>query len=119
MGIRMGEPGRGNARSPTNESIVHEEGTRGSETSKYPEEKKENSITLVVASEEVRGQTMGLRTTGVEGLRHLKVADPKRLECRTSESYSLVGEDKDREQVPEYRGTREILWEAGGTTPQA
>ena len=55
----MGEPGRGNARSPTNESIVCEEGTRGSETSKYPEEKKENSITLVVASEEVRGQTGG------------------------------------------------------------
>ena len=51
----MGEPGRGNARSPMNESIVHEEGTRGSETSKYPEEKKENSISLVVASEEERG----------------------------------------------------------------
>ena len=63
----MGEPGRGNARSPTNESIVREEGTRGSETSKYPEEKKENSISLVVASEEERGQTGGLRTTGVEG----------------------------------------------------
>ena len=45
--------------------IVRQEGTRGSETSKYPEEKKENSITLVVASEEVRGQTGGLRTSGV------------------------------------------------------
>ena len=67
MGIRMGEPGRGNARSPTNESIVREEGTRGSETSKYPEEKKENSISLVVASEEERGQTAGLRTSRVEG----------------------------------------------------
>ena len=55
----MGEPGCGNAQSPTNESIVREEGTRGSETSKYPEEKKENSITLVVASEEVRGQPGG------------------------------------------------------------
>ena len=63
----MGEPGRGNARSPVDESIVHEEGTRGSETSKYPEEKKENSISLVVASEEERGQTAGLRTGGVEG----------------------------------------------------
>ena len=50
----MGEPGCGNAQSPTNESIVREEGTRGSETSKYPEEKKENSISLVVASEEER-----------------------------------------------------------------
>ena len=115
----MGEPGRGNARSPTNESIVREEGTRGSETSKYPEEKKENSISLVVASEEERGQTGGLRTTGVEGLRQLTIADPKRLESRAEESDRLVGEGEDREQVPEYRGTREILWEAGGTTPQA
>ena len=50
--LRMGKPGQGNAWSPMNESIVHEEGTRGSETSKYPEEKKENSIPLVVASEQ-------------------------------------------------------------------
>ena len=115
----MGEPGRGNARSPMNESIVHEEGTRGSETSKYPEEKKENSITLVVASEEVRGQTMSLRTHGVVGRRDLTIADPNRVEMRTEEGDSPVGEGEDREQVPEYRGTREILWEAGGTTPQA
>ena len=115
----MGEPGRGNARSPTNESIVREEGTRGSETSKYPEEKKENSITLVVASEEVRGQTVGLRTGGVAGLRQLTIADLNRVEMRTEEGDSPVREGEDREQVPEYRGTREILWEAGGTTPQA
>ena len=63
----MGEPGRGNARSSMDESIVHERGTRGSETSKYPEEKKENSIPLVVASEEGRGQTGRLRRAGVEG----------------------------------------------------
>ena len=62
----MGEPGWGNAQSPMNEYIVHEEGTRGSETSKYPEEKKENSIPLVVASEKGRGQTGCLRTAGVE-----------------------------------------------------
>ena len=92
----MGEPGRGNARSPTNESIVREEGTRGSETSKYPEEKKENSISLVVASEEERGQTGGLRTTGVAGRRNPTIADPKRLESRTEESDSLVGEGEDR-----------------------
>ena len=92
----MGKPGRGNARSPTNESIVREEGTRGSETSKYPEEKKENSISLVVASEEERGQTGGLRTTGVEGLRHLKIADPNSLESGTEESESLVGEGDNR-----------------------
>ena len=51
---------------PMMNKIVIEEGTRGTETSKYPEEKKENSISLVVASEEERGQTEGLRTLGVE-----------------------------------------------------
>ena len=88
----MGEPGRGNARSPTNESIVCEEGTRGSETSKYPEEKKENSISLVVASEEERGQTEGLRTLGVEEQRHTTIAELNGLERSTKESDSLVSE---------------------------
>ena len=63
----MGEPNSGNALLSYNEYIVIERVTWGTETSKYPEEKKENSITLVVASEEVRGQTAGLRTSGVEG----------------------------------------------------
>ena len=99
--------------------IVHEEGTRGSETSKYPEEKKENSIPLVVASEEGRGQTRGLRTPGVAGLQRSKIADPKPLESGTRDGDSPVGEGENRQEVPEYRGTREILWEAGGTTPQA
>ena len=115
----MGEPGRGNARSPTNESIVREEGTRGSETSKYPEETKENSSSLVVASEEERGQTVGLRTHGVEGRQELKIGDPKPMESGSEDGDRPVGETENRESVPEYRGTREILWEAGGTTPQA
>ena len=46
--------------------IVRQEGTRGTETSKYPEEKKEKSISVVAASEEERGQTTCLRTGGVE-----------------------------------------------------
>ena len=115
----MGEPGCGNAQSPTNESIVREEGTRGSETSKYPEEKKENSITLVVASEEVRGQTMGLRTHGVVGRREPTIGNPNILERMARDGDSPVGEADNKESDPEYRGTREILWEAGGTTPQA
>ena len=115
----MGEPGCGNAQSSMNESIVHEKGTRGSETSKYPEEKKENSITLVVASEEVRGQTASLRTRGVEDRREPRIADPNILERVTKEGDRPVGEGEGRESDPEYRGTREILWEAGGTTPQA
>ena len=61
----MGEPGRSNNRSSMNESIVHEKGTRGTETSKYPEDKKERSISPVAASEEERGQTDCLRTIGV------------------------------------------------------
>ena len=81
---------------PKMNTIVLEEGTRGSETSKYPEEKKENSIPLVVASEEGRGQTASLRTRGVEGLRYPKIADLKRLERRTEESDSLVREGENR-----------------------
>ena len=54
---------------PCLNQIGQEEGTRGSETSKYPEEKKENSITLVVASETVRGQTGRLRSSGVEDVK--------------------------------------------------
>ena len=38
--IRMGEPRQCNDCLPLHESIVQEEGTRGTETSKYPEEEK-------------------------------------------------------------------------------
>ena len=62
----MGEPGWDNPSHPQMNQIVCEEGTRGTETSKYPEEKKETSILLVAASEEGRGQTSGLRSAGVE-----------------------------------------------------
>ena len=88
----MGEPGCGNAQSSTDESIVCEKGTRGSETSKYPEEKKENSISLVVASEEERGQTEGLRTLGVEEQRHTTIGEPNGLERSIKEGDNPVGE---------------------------
>ena len=39
------------------ESIGHEKATRGTETSKYPEEEKETSIPSVAASERGRAQT--------------------------------------------------------------
>ena len=71
------------------------EGTRGSETSKYPEEKKENSISLVVASEEGRGQTCCLRTMGVEGQRDAKIGDLKWLESHTRDGDSPVREAED------------------------
>ena len=68
------------------------DGTRGSETSKYPEEKKENSISLVVASEEERGQTEGLRTLGVEEQRHTTIGELNDLERSTKEGDSPVSE---------------------------
>ena len=40
-------------------------GTWGTETSNYPEEKKEKSIPKVVASEIGRAQTIGRNTYGV------------------------------------------------------
>ena len=51
---------------PMMNKIVIERETRGTETSKYPEEEKETSIFQVAASERERGQTgnllPGLRT---------------------------------------------------------
>ena len=88
----MGEPGWGNTQSLLPESIGQVEGTRGTETSKYPEEKKEKSILLVAASEEGRGQTDCLRTIGVEGQRHVKISDSNRLESLTKDGDSPVGE---------------------------
>ena len=42
---------------PMRKYIAHQEGTRGTETSKYPEEEKEKSISRVAASEKERAQT--------------------------------------------------------------
>ncbi len=53
----MGEPGTGNAVSPRPEHIGSEEGTRGTETSQYPEEEKATAIPLVVVSERGPAQT--------------------------------------------------------------
>ena len=62
--------------------IVIEKVTRGTETSKYPEEEKETSISQVAASERERGQTgsllPGLRTLityGFDSRRELERSD--------------------------------------------
>lgn len=47
----MGKPTWGNSHVPRAEHIRAKEATRGTETSKYPEEEKSNEIPLVVASE--------------------------------------------------------------------
>ena len=52
---------------PMMNKIVIEKVTRGTETSKYPEEEKETSISQVAASERERGQTGSL----LPGLRKL------------------------------------------------
>ena len=57
----MGEPDRGHARSPAPESIGCEEATRGTETSKYPEEEKSTEIAPVAASESGRCPNRRLR----------------------------------------------------------
>ena len=55
--VRMGEPTRGHARVPPAEHIGGEEATRGTETSKYPEEEKSTEIARVAASESAPAQT--------------------------------------------------------------
>ena len=67
---------------PMVNKIAIEKVTRGTETSKYPEEEKETSIFLVAASERERGQTgsllPGLRTLikwGFDSRRDLESSD--------------------------------------------
>src|SRR2546428_12148884 len=62
----MGKPGRSQGRS----SPAREKQTRGTETSKYPEEEKATAIPLVAASERGPAQTSGACTGGVVGPRH-------------------------------------------------
>lgn len=50
----MGKPSLGNARLASGEYIATARGTRGTETSKYPKEKKSIEILLVAASERGR-----------------------------------------------------------------
>ena len=67
--IRMGKPVICNRMASMDESIVHERGTRRTETSKYPEEKKTKVIPKVVASEIGRAQTECRNTLGVRTAR--------------------------------------------------
>jgi hypothetical protein len=52
--FRMGKPGPGNAGSLPAEYIGGVERTRGTETSKYPQEKKATAISRVAVSEKER-----------------------------------------------------------------
>ena len=55
----MGQPAWINPQAPQAEHIGLMEGTRGTETSQYPEEKKSTETPLVAASERGRAQTNG------------------------------------------------------------
>ena len=59
----MGQPGPSRGGSPA----VRRGRTRGTETSKYPEEEKATAIPLVVASERGTAQTGGACSAGVVG----------------------------------------------------
>ena len=58
----MGKPGTRHGVSPRSEHIGPEEGTRGIETSQYPEERKATATPLVAASE----KGISLNRTGVK-----------------------------------------------------
>ena len=64
----MGKPTILNRIVRIKEYILNDEATRRSETSKYPEEKKEKSIPLVAASEKGGAQTKKLASWGCRTL---------------------------------------------------
>ncbi len=82
----MGKPGGGNAPSPAPEHIGCEEGTRGNDTSEYPEEKKESLDSL--SSGERKGNSLNrlreslraLRRRGCRAGRGRAAARPKELQ---------------------------------------
>ena len=78
------------------------EGTRGTETSKYPEEEKETSISWVAASERERGQTELLAVRGCgPPQRDWGYASGIDLESSTEEGNSPVREAEDTQVAPE------------------
>ena len=87
----MGQPGWSNVQSFPYESIVRVKETRGTETSKYPEEEKETSIPKVAASEMGRAQTEDL-SSGLWIIKEESMHSRTRLESRTEGGKSPVRE---------------------------
>ena len=112
------------SRHPLPEHIGEGEATRGTETSKYPEEGKSNETPPVAASERGRGQTGGSASpAGVVGPGTARLQRPEAAE-RHGKAGGTGLEPRTRIRgprrlAPEYRRTRETRWEAGGTTLQA
>ena len=92
-------------------------GTRGIETSQYPEEKKERSIPRVAASESGGAQTAPRGgVAGRGGRRERRV--PNGIERPAGGGASPVGTGRERGRGPEYGGARETLPETAGTIRQ-
>ena len=94
--------------------------TRGTETSKYPKEKKTKVIAKVAASEMALVQTKCYGIWGC-GTSTKRFSESSRsvLEKHTTEGESPVGERGVRSETsPEYHGARRTLWEAGRTISQ-
>ena len=109
--LRMGEPARGHALAPPPEPIGRTGATRGTETSKYPEEEKSTEIPRVAASES--GPSPNLRTriawrrcgAGVAGPGAVGAPDPPssdkgRCERNGMERPAAAGESPVREAPP-------------------
>ena len=83
----MGQPSRGRALLPASECIGCEEATRGTETSKYPEEEKSTEIAGVAASETAPAQTharASLRALLHEGLWDRAFHGPQTMDAVTN-----------------------------------
>ena len=118
--IRMGEPGRGNARSSMDESIVHERGTRGSETSKYPQEEKINNDSLSSGERTGKRPNRGACSPGLwVSIRHCKTLIEEIWKGQPERVRAPYMKASSSQLKPEYRRARGIRREAGWTTIQA
>src|SRR2546430_5416429 len=114
----MGQPGRSQGRS----SPARAKQTRGTETSKYPEEEKATAIPLVAASERGPAQTRRACTAGVVGPPHGSTTPnrsglERRSEEHTSELQSqsqlacrLLPEKKNELERLQLRSSRRTLY---------
>src|SRR3972149_5254403 len=89
-------------------SPAREKQTRGTETSKYPEEEKATAIPLVAVSERGPAQTGGACTSGVVGPRHGSTTPNRNgLERPATDGDSPVGR-----RVRPLAGSR-VPWDTG------
>ena len=118
---------------PRLNQIGREKATRGTETSKYPEEEKSTEIAGVAASETAPAQTharASLRALLHEGLWDRLPHGPQTMggvtklrgsgtawEGRPERVRAPYPKPELTRQDPEYHGTRETLWERAETTP--